>query len=131
MEGNDMYLEEAFNIQLKVLPDSEELSISGTRSKSPDKALEMAGFIHKHLIENAGCSPEFKSILKEAEKFGDDKIKVVGFFYETLGIDGGQISIGQLKEVANGWKLGDKFDKLVETFFTGQPMEVMKVMNKN
>lgn len=119
MECNDMWLEKAFEIQSKILPDCEELSIGHIRRKSSDKALEMAIHIHRHIIENAGNSSEFKNILKEVEIFGEDKTKAIGFFYESTGMNGGAIDVDQLREVANGWMLGNKFDLLLKAFFTG------------
>lgn len=119
---NNLWLGKAFEVQLEIFPESEELSLSKIRSKSPDKAMKMAGFIHKHLMENAGNCSEYKNILKEVEKFGeDDRVKAIGFFYESTGMNGQQIRVDKLKEVANGWNLGDKFDALLNTFFTGQP----------
>lgn len=132
MEGNDRWLEKAFEIQLKVLPESEELSVGKTRSKSSDKALEMAAYIHRHIVENAGNCPEFNNLLKEVEIFGEeDKTKAIGFFYESTGMNGGTIGVDQLRSVADGWMLGSKFDLLLKAFFTGQPLEVIEVMNES
>lgn len=131
MEGNNIWLEKAFEIQLKISPECEELSIGHIRRRSSDKALEMAVCIHRHIIENARNCPEFKNLLKEVEIFGEDKARAIGFFYESTWMNGEAIDVDQLRKVADEWMLGNKFDLLLKAFFTGQKPSEIEILEGN
>lgn len=131
MVNNQKWLEEAFAVQIEILPNSEQLSIGNVRQKSPDSALLMAEYIYRHIMENSGNNVEFKNMLIELDIFSrEDRIRAIGFFYENIDINGANgngCSIGGLKQLAGAWKLVDKFDNLIKAFFTETPTEIEDV----
>lgn len=81
--GKNTWIGKAVDIQEDVLPGIKGMSLSKVRQKSPEKAIEMAKYVYKDIIEISNTDQLFNEFLRKIELFKEeDRPNAIGVYFE-------------------------------------------------